>query len=85
MKQHSLMSLNSVNWSRVMVQLAHFIYAYLHVSGLEQVETGAPLPALEMVVPTGGAGNIAGEKFYNDKVFPLLFPIFAPFCVSFFA
>lgn len=61
-KSHSLMSLNSVNWSRIMIQLAHFIYAYLKMSGLEQTVTGAPLPVLEVVVPTGGAGNIAGEK-----------------------
>lgn len=53
------MSLNSVNWSRVMVQLAHFIYAYLQLSGVERTEAGAALPELEVVVPTGGAGNIA--------------------------
>ncbi|XP_024236275.1 threonine synthase-like 2 [Oncorhynchus tshawytscha] len=70
-KQHSLMSLNSVNWSRVMVQLAHFIYAYLHVSGLEQAEMGAPLPALEMVVPTGGAGNIAAGCIVKQMGIPL--------------
>nr|XP_046226054.1 threonine synthase-like 2 isoform X2 [Oncorhynchus gorbuscha] len=70
-KQHGLMSLNSVNWSRVMVQLAHFIYAYLHVSGLEQAETGAPLPALEMVVPTGGAGNIAAGCIVKQMGIPL--------------
>lgn len=60
-KSHGLMSLNSVNWSRIMIQLAHFIYAYLHTSGLEKAGTDAPLPPLEVVVPTGGAGNIAGE------------------------
>ncbi|KAK0134672.1 Threonine synthase-like 2 [Merluccius polli] len=36
---HGLMSLNSVNWSRIMIQLAHFIYAYLHMSGLEKALT----------------------------------------------
>lgn len=50
------MSLNSVNWSRIMVQIAHFFYAYLQLGGLE----GAELPELEVVVPTGGAGNITG-------------------------
>lgn len=68
------MSLNSVNWSRVMIQVAHFFYAYLELSGLGAEpgpgaepnlgaepgpEPGA-LPELEVVVPTGGAGNIAG-------------------------
>ncbi|XP_010780207.1 threonine synthase-like 2, partial [Notothenia coriiceps] len=56
-RAHGLMSLNSVNWSRVMVQLAHFIYAYLQLSGVKQA--GGDLPELEVVVPTGGAGNIA--------------------------
>lgn len=57
-RSNGLMSLNSVNISRVVVQLAHFIYAYLQLSGLEGAEG---LPGLEVVVPTGGAGNIAGE------------------------
>lgn len=43
-----------------MIQLAHFIYAYLELSGMEQAEAKGELPELEVVVPTGGAGNIAG-------------------------
>lgn len=61
-KSNGLMSLNSVNISRVMVQLSHFIHAYLELSGIEQVEDDGQLPEMEVVVPTGGAGNIAGEK-----------------------
>lgn len=60
-KSYGLMSLNSVNWSRVMIQLAHFIYTYLELSGMEQAEADGELPEVEVVVPTGGAGNIAGE------------------------
>ncbi|XP_030624651.1 threonine synthase-like 2 [Chanos chanos] len=56
-RRHGLMSLNSVNWSRIMVQLAHFLYAYLQLSGIGETE-GDTLPELEVVVPTGGAGNI---------------------------
>lgn len=59
-QSNSLMSLNSVNISRVMIQLAHFIHAYLLLSGIEGVEDDGQLPELEVVVPTGGAGNIAG-------------------------
>ncbi|XP_034153038.1 threonine synthase-like 2 isoform X1 [Esox lucius] len=70
-KRHRLMSLNSVNWSRVMVQLAHFIYAYLHVSGLEEAEIAAPLPVLEIIVPTGGAGNIAAGCIVKQMGIPL--------------
>lgn len=43
-----------------MIQLAHFIYAYLELSGMEQAKADGDLPELEVVVPTGGAGNIAG-------------------------
>ncbi|XP_044190318.1 threonine synthase-like 2 [Thunnus albacares] len=70
-QSHSLMSLNSVNWSRVMIQLAHFIYAYLQLSGMEQVEADTALPELEVVVPTGGAGNIAGGYIVTQMGLPL--------------
>lgn len=60
-KSTGLMSLNSVNFSRVMIQLAHFIYAYMELSGMEQAVADGDLPELEVVVPTGGAGNIVGE------------------------
>ncbi|KAK1176644.1 threonine synthase-like 2 isoform X1 [Acipenser oxyrinchus oxyrinchus] len=54
-EQHGLMSLNSVNWARIMVQVAHFFYAYFQCApSLEN----SPLPEVEIVVPTGGAGNI---------------------------
>ncbi|XP_037608336.1 threonine synthase-like 2 isoform X1 [Sebastes umbrosus] len=70
-KSHGLMSLNSVNWSRVMVQLAHFIYAYLELSGMEQAEADGDLPVLEVVVPTGGAGNIAAGYIVKQMGLPL--------------
>ncbi|CAL8280579.1 unnamed protein product [Gadus morhua 'NCC'] len=70
-KAHGLMSLNSVNWSRIMIQLAHFIYAYLHMSGLEGASADAPLPPLEVVVPTGGAGNIAAGCIVKQMGVPL--------------
>ncbi|CAJ1071045.1 threonine synthase-like 2 [Xyrichtys novacula] len=70
-KSHGLMSLNSVNWSRVMVQLTHFIYAYLQLSGMQQAETEGDLPELEVVVPTGGAGNIAAGFIVKQMGLPL--------------
>lgn len=57
---HGLMSLNSVNWSRILVQLAHFLFAYLQLS-MPQAK-GDALPVLEVLVPTGGAGNITGTE-----------------------
>lgn len=70
-KSYSLMSLNSVNWSRVMVQLAHFIYAYLQLSGVQEAEAKGDLPDLEVVVPTGGAGNIAAGFIVKQMGLPL--------------
>ncbi|XP_067837819.1 threonine synthase-like 2 [Heptranchias perlo] len=54
-KKHNIMSLNSINWARVMVQIVHYFYAYFHCSPSKK-ET--PLPLVEIVVPTGAAGNI---------------------------
>ncbi|XP_061118254.1 threonine synthase-like 2 isoform X1 [Conger conger] len=69
-KEHGLMSLNSVNWCRILVQLAHFLYAYLQLSGLERTPGGA-LPRLEVVVPTGGAGNITAGCIMKEMGVPL--------------
>ncbi|MGH0190783.1 UNVERIFIED_CONTAM: hypothetical protein FKN15_050731 [Acipenser sinensis] len=67
-EQHGLMSLNSVNWARIMVQVAHFFYAYFQCApSLEN----SPLPEVEIVVPTGGAGNItatASAAKFQDAV-----------------
>ncbi|XP_035995821.1 threonine synthase-like 2 [Fundulus heteroclitus] len=68
-RSHGLMSLNSVNWSRIMVQVAHFFYAYLQLSGVE--ESGEELPELEVVVPTGGAGNITAAYIAMEMGLPL--------------
>lgn len=65
------MSLNSVNWSRIMVQLVHFIYAYLQLIDLDQVTDLEALPELEVVVPTGGAGNIAAGYIVKQMGLPL--------------
>ncbi len=59
-RRHGLMSLNSVNWSRILVQLAHFLFVYLHLSAPRA--GGDELEVLEVLVPTGGAGNITGEE-----------------------
>ncbi|XP_029023970.1 threonine synthase-like 2 isoform X2 [Betta splendens] len=67
-ESHGLMSLNSVNWSRVMIQLAHFMYAYLQLSG---AEADGALPEVEVVVPSGGAGNITAGFIVKLMGFPL--------------
>ncbi|KAK7895804.1 hypothetical protein WMY93_021129 [Mugilogobius chulae] len=70
-RTYGLMSLNSVNWSRVMVQLVHFIFAYLQLVDLDQVADLHTLPELEVVVPTGGAGNIAAGYIVKQMGLPL--------------
>ncbi|KAM9820187.1 threonine synthase-like 2 [Neosynchiropus ocellatus] len=70
-RTHGLISLNSVNWSRVMIQLAHFIFAYLQLSGVEQTDADSALPEVEVVVPTGGAGNIAAGCIVKQMGVPL--------------
>lgn len=58
-KKHNLMSLNSINWSRVLVQMAHFFFAYFRCAPSLHTQ---PLPPVEVVVPTGAAGNLAGKE-----------------------
>ncbi|XP_057599236.1 threonine synthase-like 2 [Hippopotamus amphibius kiboko] len=55
-KKHNLMSLNSINWSRVLVQMAHHFFAYFRCAPALDTH---PLPPVEVVVPTGAAGNLA--------------------------
>ncbi|XP_051749630.1 threonine synthase-like 2 isoform X2 [Ctenopharyngodon idella] len=67
--RHGLMSLNSVNWCRILVQTAHFLFAYLQLSA-PQAE-GDALPVLEVLVPTGGAGNITAGCIMKLMGIPL--------------
>ncbi|ESO85721.1 hypothetical protein LOTGIDRAFT_239640 [Lottia gigantea] len=52
-KQHNISSLNSVNWGRIMLQIVHYFYIYLQIEESCEKE-------LEIVVPTGGCGNVTG-------------------------
>ncbi|XP_077978519.1 threonine synthase-like 2 [Glandiceps talaboti] len=50
--KHNLCSLNSINWARVMIQIVHHFYSYFQVcESCDQT--------VEVIVPTGGAGNVA--------------------------
>lgn len=68
-QRHRLMSLNSVNWSRIMVQMAHFLFAYLKLTA--SLPEGDALPVLEVLVPTGGAGNITAGIIVKRMGVPL--------------
>ncbi|XP_032542686.1 threonine synthase-like 2 isoform X1 [Chiroxiphia lanceolata] len=67
-RKYNLMSLNSVNWSRIMVQIAHFFYAYFQCA--PSLDT-TPLPVVEIVVPTGGGGNITAGCIAQKMGLPI--------------
>ncbi|NXU56039.1 THNS2 protein, partial [Turnix velox] len=67
-RKYNLMSLNSVNWSRIMVQIAHHFYAYFQCA--PSLET-TPLPEVEIVVPTGGGGNITAGCIAQKMGLPI--------------
>lgn len=45
-----------------MVQIAHYFYAYFQCASTLD---STPLPVVEIVVPTGGGGNVTGEGRKN--------------------
>ena len=56
-KANNLGSFNSLQWGRVLLQAAHYIYIYLQCCGTTFGDE------LNIIVPTGAAGNLAGKKF----------------------
>ncbi|XP_034992483.1 threonine synthase-like 2 isoform X2 [Zootoca vivipara] len=67
-RRHNLMSLNSINWSRILVQIAHFFYAYFQCApSMDSV----PLPVVEVVVPTGGGGNLTAGCLAQKMGLPI--------------
>ncbi|CAI5789731.1 Hypothetical predicted protein [Podarcis lilfordi] len=67
-RRHNLMSLNSINWSRILVQIAHFFYAYFRCA---PSMGAAPLPVVEVVVPTGGGGNLTAGCLAQKMGLPI--------------
>ncbi|XP_012499716.1 PREDICTED: threonine synthase-like 2 isoform X2 [Propithecus coquereli] len=67
-KKHHLMSLNSINWSRVLVQMAHHFFAYFRCAPSLDSH---PLPPVEVVVPTGAAGNLAAGCIAQKMGLPI--------------
>ena len=51
-KEHGVCNINSINWARVMIQIAHYIFIYNHMKNHSRAK-------VEIVVPTGACGNIA--------------------------
>ena len=57
-KDHNIITFNSVNWLRVLIQMTHYIYSYLNV-----VKNIGDL--VTIVVPSGGLGNLTGTVNYS--------------------
>ncbi|XP_055350584.1 threonine synthase-like 2 isoform X2 [Paramacrobiotus metropolitanus] len=52
-ERNDLSNVNSINWSRILIQIAPYFYAYF--------QSGAkPGQVVEIAVPTGAAGNLIG-------------------------
>ncbi len=59
--KYFLISVNSINWARIMVQIVYYLHAYLKL--------GAPEKGISFAVPTGNFGNIyAGWLAYRMGV-----------------
>lgn len=67
-QRHNLMSLNSINWSRVLVQMAHHFFAYFQCAPSSDEH---PLPPVEVVVPTGAGGNLAAGCIAQKMGLPI--------------
>ncbi|XP_068220367.1 threonine synthase-like 2 [Palaemon carinicauda] len=62
--KHNLISINSINWGRIMVQVAHYFFTYYQLCS----ELGAPV---QIVVPTGAAGNITAGCIAKKMGLPI--------------
>lgn len=67
-RRHNLMSLNSINWSRILVQMAHYFYAYFQCAPSMDA---SPLPLVEIIVPTGGGGNLTAGYIAKKMGLPI--------------
>ncbi|XP_038963240.1 threonine synthase-like 2 isoform X2 [Rattus norvegicus] len=67
-QRHNLMSLNSINWSRVLVQMAHHFFAYFQCTPSLDMHL---LPTVEVVVPTGAGGNLAAGCIAQKMGLPI--------------
>jgi threonine synthase len=63
-KTHSLCSINSINWARILVQISHYFYCYFQMA-----ETVGD--TVEIIVPTGACGNIASGYVAYEMGLPI--------------
>ncbi|CAK8684998.1 unnamed protein product [Clavelina lepadiformis] len=63
-KEHNVGTMNSMNWCRIMIQIAHHIYAYLKVAK----QIGDPV---NIIIPCGGCGNMTSCVLARDMRLPI--------------
>lgn len=51
---------NSYNIGRPLIQMIHFVWTYLRVAEQNHMDIGDPSKCLDVIIPTGAMGNIAG-------------------------
>nr|XP_020662880.1 threonine synthase-like 2 isoform X2 [Pogona vitticeps] len=67
-RRHNLMTLSSINWSRILVQMAHYFYAYFQCTSTTDA---LPWPVVEIVVPTGAGGNLTAGCIAQKMGLPI--------------
>lgn len=63
-KEHRLTSINSINWTRIMVQMVHYFYSYFQMCPGCEGE-------VEIVIPTGACGNATSGCFARAMGLPI--------------
>ncbi|MDR3310544.1 MAG: threonine synthase [Oscillospiraceae bacterium] len=64
----TLSSANSINWGRLLPQIAYYFSAYCDLVNAGELETGDPL---DFVVPTGNFGNILAGYYARKMGLPI--------------
>jgi threonine synthase len=64
----ALSSANSINWGRLMPQIAYYVSAYADMAGGGRIAPGEPL---DVCVPTGNFGNILAAYYAKRMGVPL--------------
>ncbi len=63
-----LSSANSINWGRLVPQIAYYVYSYVELLRTEKITMGE---AINIVVPTGNFGNILAAWFAKQMGIPV--------------
>ncbi len=69
--ENHLCGVNSYNIGRPLVQMVHFIYTYLRVVEEIGVEPGDENTLVDIILPTGAMGNIAGGYMAKKMGLPI--------------